>query len=115
METIRDRARQQLAINERDWRTRGMLSSYLANLGEADAARVDAQRAIRDSSRHAESLYYAAIVEVLSGQPESALDFLEQSVEQDGDFRHLIANDPDLNRLEAEPRFQALMTPPTGS
>lgn len=109
-----DLARGQLEINPRDWRTRSMLAFYLACLGD-EAAAVDAsRRALQDSDRRAEVLFYSALVNLLFDRRDEALALLAEAVDKDEEFRHLIASDPDMGVLRDDDRFRSLTAPVTG-
>lgn len=101
-------AGEQLGINPRDWRTRGLRATYLAHLGQHEAAEAEVEQALQDSDRRAEVLFYSALVAVAAERLEACLDRLEEAVSRDADYRHLIANDPDLQALTGRPRFQAI-------
>jgi TolB-like protein/lipoprotein NlpI len=105
-------AREILEINDKSWRTLGMLSTYLAFAGESEEAMLVAERAMQLAKRNSETLFYAAIVKLSEGQSDACLSLLEEAVAKDPDYRNLIAVDPDLKQLSELPRFQALVTKP---
>lgn len=105
-------ARAVLEVNAKDWRTRGMLGFYLVHSGDPEGAEQAANQAIADSDRRSEALLYGALVQQALGQDAVALDLLEEAVKRDAEYRHLIANDPDLRRLAPHERFAALVRQP---
>jgi tetratricopeptide (TPR) repeat protein len=56
----------------------------------------------------ATTLYNLACAESLAGRPEDALGHLQQSVQLDGKFAELAADDPDLEAIRDDPKFSAL-------
>jgi len=99
-----------LEINGRDWRTLGQLGLYQFHIDQVDAARESIDNALRLSERNAETLYYLAQIQTLSGQHDEALDTLSEAISKDADYRHLISIDPEFESLSADPRFQDLLT-----
>ena len=101
-------ARQSLEVNNHDWRTLGLLSFYLAQLGEDDVAQQVAREGLELSGRNSESLFYLALVHVVAGRFEQSLGLLQEAVRQDEDYRHLIANDPFLQRLSEQEQWATI-------
>jgi len=100
-----------LEVNDRDWQTKGYLAVYLAYTGQEEKAQRIIAEALDESNRRSEVLYYGALVQLELGNSESSIDLLEEAVNRDSDYRHLIVNDPDLGTLSSNPRFQALVSP----
>ena len=53
-------------------------------------------------------IYNLACAESLAGRREDALGHLQQSVQLDGKFAELAADDPDLEAIRDDPEFSAL-------
>jgi TolB-like protein/Flp pilus assembly protein TadD len=102
-------ARDNLEINDSDWRTRGLLAIYLVHTDRPDDAVNQAERALADSSRSPEAFYYLALVQLKVGDRGKALQALEDAVAADEQYRPLIEGDPDLAVLRGTPRFDRLI------
>jgi tetratricopeptide (TPR) repeat protein len=102
-------ARKNLTINQEDWETRAMLGLYLAHLGELDEGMDLLELAMEQSQRNPEILYFNALALLIKDDIDAALPLLEESVEQEEYYRQFIALDPDLQRLNGQPRFDALL------
>jgi len=100
-----------LEVNDRDWQTKGMLSIYLAYTGQLTDAEKFIAEALAESERRSEVLFYAALVQLVLNNEALSLDLLEEAVNQDHEYRHLIANDPDFGKLADNARFKALISP----
>lgn len=96
-----------LEVNDRDWRTLGLLAFYQANIGQHAQAEQSISRALQLSERNAETLYYHALMQSLQGAPEPALKTLEEAVTKDPDYIHLIRHEPYFEVLRALPAFEA--------
>jgi tetratricopeptide (TPR) repeat protein len=105
-----DLAKELLAVNDQDWRTLGLLSHYLAQLGQEQEANSVAQQALRLSLRNAETLFYSALVKLAAGHVDASLELLEEAVNRDGYYRHLIEIDPDMKQLAEMERFQSIIS-----
>ncbi len=57
--------------------------------------------------------YLRAVIAAHSGDPATALQRLEQALQWGAVSAAQLASDPNLEPLRADPRFQALLTPPT--
>lgn len=97
-----------LAINENDWRTRGLLGLYYAHVGRNDEALEFVDQAVDESNRNAEALYYQALARLTVGDEEGALDALEESVGADRYYQQFVDSDPDLKKLRGNERFERL-------
>lgn len=100
-----------LRINDKDWRTHGLLATYYVHSDQPDAATAAVQAALEISGRDPEALLYAALVAHQRGDAEGALQALEEMVERDESFRQYAADDPDLRSLSGNPRFDRLVNP----
>jgi hypothetical protein len=65
--------------------------------------------ATEESQRNPEILYFKALAFLYEDDENEALTLLEESVQKEQSYRQFIALDPDLQRLEESPRFQALL------
>lgn len=104
-----DLAKENLQINDSDWRTRGLLAIYLAHSSRPDEALQQANNALTVSRQSPEALYYLALVHLQADDRESALQALEQAVAADEQYRQLIESDPDLAVLRGNERFDRLI------
>jgi TolB-like protein/Flp pilus assembly protein TadD len=104
-----DLAEQNLAINDSDWRTRGLLAIYLVHSERSDQALDQAERALEDSGGSPEALYYLALVALEAGETERSLQALEDAIAADAQYRPLIESDPDLAALRGVERFDRLI------
>ncbi len=101
-------AEDNLQINASDWRTRGLMATYLAHSDRgADAVR-HANRAVQESEHSAEALYYQSLAKLLAGDREGALDAIEAAVDRDSQYRQFVIDDPDLAVLEGNERFDRI-------
>jgi Flp pilus assembly protein TadD len=100
-----------LAINDKDWRTRGLLATYYAYSENPESARAAIQTALVYSDRDPEVLLYAALVSHRQHDTEGVLRALEEMITRDPSFRRYAANDPDLGTLRGNERFDRLVTP----
>jgi len=105
-------ARVQLETNDQYPRTWGYLAYYLAHTDQIDNATVAAERSLDLSSRNSESLFFAAVVELLAGKENECLDLVEEAISQDPSFRNLFSIDPNFGPLAENPRFQNLLAEP---
>ena len=76
------------------------------HLGESDKAMQFAEAAVRADPDSEDTLYNGACLYARAGEIEKALDCLERGKVYESDW---MDNDPDLDPLRGEPRFQALM------
>ena len=100
-----------LKVNDRDWQTKGLLAVYLVYAGQSADAEKFITEALEESERRSEVLFYAALVQLQLSNEASSLDLLEEAVNQDHEYRHLIATDPDFGKLVDNARFQAIISP----
>lgn len=104
-------ARDNLQINDSDWRTRGLLAIYLAHIGQLAEAIQLVQTAVEESQHNPEALYYQALVLLKAGDSASALEALELAVASDPQYRRFVETDPDLAVLSGTERFERLVSP----
>ncbi|MBT8062997.1 MAG: tetratricopeptide repeat protein [Xanthomonadales bacterium] len=107
-------AKQLLEVNERDWRTLGLLAVYQAHLGEHEEAQRTLQRALEYSDFRAEVLYNQALVNMQAGRTQETLEALQQAIEKDPDYRNLARLEPDFEPLAGQARFRELVTSTSG-
>jgi serine/threonine-protein kinase len=101
-----------LDINERDWKTRGLLGVYYAHDGRSESAIQLSEKALTLSKRGPEALLYAALAYQIIGQSNTALDLLEEAVEKDAAYRRYVALEPDFLQLKSDQRFTSLIVEP---
>ncbi len=92
-----------------DTRAWTMGASVLAEMGEPDRAAAWVGRAVAIDRDEAIIQYNAACVYVALGRPDDALASLEAAVRYGKISTDWIRNDPDLDPLRGDPRFQALV------
>jgi len=100
-----------LEINSQDWRTSGLLATYYVHSGRVADARARIESALAVSGRDPEALLYAALIALELGDDEAALEALEEMVGRNEAFRLYIVDDPDLQSLAGNERFDRLITP----
>jgi len=99
-------ARKTLSINDQDWQTLGLLGFYLVQTDHPEQARVAEGRALELANRNAETLYYAALVDLGLGDRDACLEKLGEAVTKDPSYRHLLAIDPDFRQLSGDPGYR---------
>ena len=102
-------SRDNLTINNEDWYTRAMLGLYLVHLDKQSEGMDLLEKAIEQSQRNSEILYFKALAVLKKDDSEQAIELLEEAVALEQYYRQFIALDPDLKRLKDEPRFIALL------
>jgi TolB-like protein/tRNA A-37 threonylcarbamoyl transferase component Bud32 len=100
-----------LELNPDDPRAATMRAVSLCRLGNREEGLRWAERARAIDPGDAGVLYNVACLYALEGQPDSALDLLEEAVRAGFGAREWIAHDPDLESLRGLPRFEALRWP----
>ncbi len=102
-------AREELAVNDRRWRTWSMLGYYLkgTDLQEAMAA---AERGMELSNGNAESLYWAAEIRLAAGEENEYFELLEEAVAKDPAFGEFLSTDVDCDELQDEARCRGLLS-----
>ncbi len=104
-------AESRLEINDQDWPTSAMLALYYVYSGRQDDARQQIESALRISKRKPEALLYAALLANALDETEATLTILEEMVNSDETYRDYIRNEPDLNWLRGNDRFDRLVNP----
>lgn len=102
-------AEDNLKINNSDWRTRGLLATYLANSARSTEGIQQANRAVLESGRSPEALYYQSLVRLIAGDQDGAIDSIEEAVNRDAQYRQFVIDDPDLAILMGNERFERLI------
>ncbi len=102
-------AEENLAINDTDWTTMGLLALYYAYQDQHQDAVDLASKAVRLSGNDPEILYYQALAELKAGNTDAAITALEAAVAADEGYRQFIETDPDLKRLADIDRFARLL------
>ncbi len=102
-------AEENLQINDSDWRTRGLLATYLVHTNRIDEAVQQADSAVSESQQSPEALYYLALVQLTAGDTNRALEALEQAVASNPQYRQFIESDPDFAVLRGTERFDRLL------
>jgi adenylate cyclase len=92
-----------------DTRAWTMGAAVLAELGEPERAEEWVNRALAVDADEPIIQYNAACVFVSMGKPDKALACLEASAARYGLSLKWMANDPDLDPLRSDPRFQELV------
>ena len=105
------RAEKHLELHPDDARALYLGAVSLCQLGESARGLDWARRALAIDPEDCGILYNVACVYALQGKTEEALDCLEKAMTRASWYQRWAANDPDLNSLRANPRFQALMAP----
>jgi TolB-like protein/Flp pilus assembly protein TadD len=104
-----DLARENLKINKEDWHTRAILGLYLVYLGEQTEGMKLLEEAIEQSQRNPEILYFKALAVLQEDDTEQAISLLQDAVTIEQYYQQFIALDPDLKRLQNDPRFMSLI------
>jgi TolB-like protein/Flp pilus assembly protein TadD len=102
-------ARDNLQINKEDWHTRAILGLYLVHLDEQAEGMNLLEAAIEQSQRNPEILYFKALAVLQEDDTEQAIKLLEEAIALEHYYKQFIALDPDLKRLQDDPRFISLM------
>lgn len=98
-------AKARLEVNAEDWSTRGLLGLYLAHSKQLEEGVREVGRAVADSGRSPEALYYQALVRLRLGDRDGALEALSEALDKDPQYRQFVQTDPDLIALAGDPRF----------
>jgi TolB-like protein/Flp pilus assembly protein TadD len=101
--------RQHLELHPDDSRAATMCAVALCRLGEREEGLLWANRARAIDPDDSGVLYNVACLYALEGRRDDALACLEQAFQSGFGARDWIANDPDLESLRCDPRFQALL------
>ena len=101
--------RQHLALNPDDPRAATMCAVSLCRLGDREEGLRWAERARAIDPEDPGVLYNVACLYALEGKADEAISCLAQAFEAGFGAREWIAQDPDLESLRDDPRFQALV------
>lgn len=104
-------AESRLEINDQDWRTMAMLGTYYVHSDRQDDARSQIESALAISNRNSEALLYAALAYNALGEEDATLSYLEEMVERDDSYRNFVVEEPDLQALRGNERFERLINP----
>ena len=106
-----ENAKKHIAFHPDDVRALYLGAAGLVELGEMDVAEEWVARAVEIDPNDALVLYNVACVYTQLGEIDKALDCLERSdtVASSTDALNWMRNDPDLDPLRDQPRFQALV------
>jgi TolB-like protein/tRNA A-37 threonylcarbamoyl transferase component Bud32/Flp pilus assembly protein TadD len=105
--------RQHLALNPDDPRAATMCAVSLCRLGDQAEGLRWAERARVIDPEDPGVLYNVACLYALEGKADDAIGCLAQAFEAGFGAREWIAQDPDLEALRGDPRFQALVATPS--
>ena len=110
-----DLARRHLEIDPGDTRALYFSAVALCHLGEHPEEALElAERALAMDPAEPQVLYNVGCVFALLGQHEKALHYLEATIAHGDWWRTWMRNDPDLESLKNDPRFQDLVREPAG-
>ena len=98
-------AQRHMDLNPDDPRAATMRAVSLCRIGRVEEGLRWAERALELDQEDAGVRYNAACLYALAGQPEQALDRLEEAVSVGFGNRDWLAKDPDLEPLRDDPRF----------
>jgi len=98
-----------LELNPDDARAANLAAGVYASLGEADEAIKYAERSLAIDPEDPMLLYNVACMYSTLGKTDQAISCLERAVEKGFGHREWIDNDPDLNSLRNNPRYQAIV------
>jgi TolB-like protein/Flp pilus assembly protein TadD len=102
-------AERHVELNPEDPRARYLGAIAWCRLGQTARGLQWGDQALALDPDDAGVLYNVACLNAVAGEADRALGLLERAVENGFGHREWIENDPDLNVLRAEPRFQALL------
>jgi adenylate cyclase len=103
-------AERELSLHPEDPRPANFGVAALIEIGEHDRAREWISRALAIDPDDANNLYNCACAFGKLGEPEKALDLLEQTLQCGGpQYKEWIVHDSDMDPLRNHPRFQKLL------
>jgi non-specific serine/threonine protein kinase len=98
-----------LQLNPDDTRAICLGANSLLAMGETEKALEWANRALANDKGGASTMYNVACVFAKAGKTEEAIDHIEQALKNNTLHREWLDNDPDMDPLRDNPRFQKLM------
>jgi serine/threonine protein kinase/Tfp pilus assembly protein PilF len=98
-----------LELNPDDARAANLAAGVYASLGEAEPAVKYAERSLAIDPEDPMLLYNVACMYASLGRPEQAISCLERAVDKGFGHREWIDNDPDLNSIRDNPKYQAIV------
>ncbi|HWS26965.1 MAG TPA: tetratricopeptide repeat protein [Xanthomonadales bacterium] len=104
-----DLAEENLEVDESDWATRGLLGLYYMHSDRAEPGLEMVDRAVTDSKRNPEALYYQGLARLAAGNREGAIDVLAEALKADAQYRQFLLSDPDLSGLRETARFKQVL------
>ena len=102
-------AERHLELNPEDVRALSLGAAALMQVGERERSLEWAARGLELDSEDSMLVYNVACVYALGGDSEKALDCLERAIESGLGHRDWVDNDPDLDSLRGNVRFQSLV------
>ena len=102
-------AEKHLELHPDDARAMYLGSSCLVKIGELDKARVWADRALDTDRDEPAVLYNVACSYALMGEPDHAIELLNEAIDNGFGYRAWLENDNTLASLREDPRFEALL------
>jgi serine/threonine-protein kinase len=104
-------AQSEIRVNPQDAFVHVTLALCFAKLGEIGEAQKHIRRAMALDPKNIETIYQAAVVAVLSGKPNEALEWIRKAVEG-GYSAAVIGRDPEFTTLRKVKAFQEVLTVP---
>lgn len=101
-------AERRLEISRRDFQAQAVVAFYRSRLGDATTARELLALALQNGPRDPEVKFYAALIELESGDEDSAVAMLQAAVAL-GFPRFLLQASPDFQQLRDHTAFSALI------
>ena len=98
-----------LELNPDDARAANLAAGVFASLGEAEPAIKYAERSLAIDPEDPMLLYNVACMYSSLGRIDQAITCLERAVEKGFGHREWIDNDPDLNAIRDNPKYQAIV------
>jgi Flp pilus assembly protein TadD len=102
-----DLARRELGVNPSDAAVRGSLTTFLAKLGENEAAVAEVEEAVRLAPADTNIMMNAVLVYELAGERDRALSALGDAL-RGGYSMEEFQRDPEFTDLRADPRYVTL-------
>ena len=108
---------QQLASGATSFKSQDEHFDYavsLMNVGQFDQARVHMDKILKQNPRADFAMYGLAVLDCLTGQVESSLKHLRESIRLNPQNRFQARNDSDFQNMADDPRFTELLYPEPG-